>query len=139
MQRKALALRRVLASEPGAPVECKLEVARSLIMTGALQQMVADPIGARAAYEEARRLAEEAKSHPSEAELPRGLLGMAWQSLGTLMSGTGDETGATTAYEKALAIRQELAREYPREMQFQRRLAHLLTLYGMRICAIPAT
>ena len=122
----------------GAPVEYKLEVARSLLITGALQQILADPSGARAAYEEARRLAEKAKSHPSEAELPRGLLGMAWQSLGTLMSGTGDQTGAKTAYEKALAIRQELAREHPGEMQFQRRLAHLLTLYGAH-SAIPAT
>jgi eukaryotic-like serine/threonine-protein kinase len=62
-------------------------------ITGALQQLFADYAGARTSYDDARRLAEEAKSQLGEAGLSRGILGMAWQDLGNVLSGVGDQPG----------------------------------------------
>jgi len=58
VHRKALAVRRALASEPGADAGTKLNVARSLYAAGELQRSIGDVAGARASFEDARRLAE---------------------------------------------------------------------------------
>ena len=57
VHRKALALRRELAAEPGADVETRLAVARSLHPTGELLRTTGEPATALAAFQEERDLA----------------------------------------------------------------------------------
>ena len=57
VHRKALALRRELAAEPGADVETRLAVARSVHPTGELLRTTGEPATALAAFQEERDLA----------------------------------------------------------------------------------
>ena len=54
VHRKALAIRRELAVDPGAGIASKLDVARSLLAIGDLCEQTGDTSGALAAFEEAR-------------------------------------------------------------------------------------
>jgi tetratricopeptide (TPR) repeat protein len=65
VHRQALALRRELAAEPGADVEARLDVARSLQSVGEVLDATGDKAGALAAFEEARDIAARL-----EAEVP---------------------------------------------------------------------
>ena len=90
VHRKALAVRRALASEPGADAGTKLDVARSLVAAGAFQLSTGDMPGARASYEEALRLAEECETEGGASEQAREVLGTAYHRIGGLLFVTGD-------------------------------------------------
>ena len=94
VHRKSLAVRRALASEPGADAESKLDVARSLVAAGLLRLSTGDKAGLRESYEEARRLAEEAEAQGGAAEPARWVLGVAYHRLAQILSETGDPAGA---------------------------------------------
>jgi tetratricopeptide (TPR) repeat protein len=70
--------------------------------------------GARASYEEARRLAEEAETQGGAAEQVREVLGTAYHRFANMLSQTGDPAWALKVYGKALAIRQKLADANPK-------------------------
>jgi serine/threonine-protein kinase len=121
--RKALAVRRALASEPEADVECRLDVARSLNAAGWLQRSTGDMPGALASFEKARELAEEAERRGGAAEEARRVLGNAYQRTGYTQTEMGDAVGGLAALRKSLAIRQELADAHPGVTPYQQDLA----------------
>ncbi len=120
---QGLAVRRSLAAEPGADVETKLDVARSLNAAGTLQRLTGDVAGARASHQEARRLAEEAETQAGAAERAQEVLGTAYHRFALMLAHTGDPDGAQTAYRKALAIRQKLVDASPGVTKYQQDLA----------------
>ena len=76
MHRKALAIRRELASAPDADSSAKLDLARSLNATGdAGRWPPATMPGALAAYEEARALAGPLADGPDATDAARDVLG----------------------------------------------------------------
>jgi len=127
---KALAVRRELAAAAGAGPseepgwrEARLDVARSLIAAGMLQQDTGDTPGALASYEEALPLAEglEAAGHAEAAV--RDVLGTSHHRIGALLFTTGKLAEAMAAYEQARAIRQTLADANPAFTEHQSNLA----------------
>jgi serine/threonine protein kinase/tetratricopeptide (TPR) repeat protein len=122
VQRKALAVRRELAAAPGADVETRLDVARSLAAVANLLRSTGDPAGALTALQEQRDLAAAL-----EAEAPtnavRQQLAKGHNSIGGVLSETGKLAEALKEYQKALAIRQPLADANPAVTDFQRDLA----------------
>ena len=119
VHRKALAVHRALASEPGADIAIKLEVARGLTASGWLERSTGDIAWCarivRAGAERWRR-----KSGRSQAwlEQAQGVLGTAYSMTGNVLAETGDPAGARAAYDKALAIRQKLADGNPSDLDF---------------------
>jgi len=122
VHRKALAVRRALAAEPGADAGTKLDVVRRLIAAGLLQESPRDMAGALESYSEARALAA-AEAGGREADQARQMLGTAYSRFGLVLALTDDPAGALAAYGEALAIRQKLADANPGVAQFQRGLA----------------
>ncbi len=123
VQRKALAVRRSLASEAGADAETKLDVARSLNAAGWLQRSTGDMAGALASFEEARRLAQEAETQGGAVEHAQEVRGKAYHRLAYVQFEKGDPAEALATCGKALAIRQRLADAYPDVTRFQLDLA----------------
>ncbi len=123
IHRKALAVHRALASEPGASADAKFAVAASLAASADLQRSSGDAAAARASCEEALRLAEEAEALGAAAERSQDILAGAYQRIGLLLADTGDTAGALTAFNKAVAIWQKLADADPGVTQFQQQLA----------------
>jgi len=119
VQRKALTVRRSLASEAGADAETKLNVARSLNAAGWLQRSTGDMAGALASFEEARRLAEEAETKGGAVEHAQEVLGRAYHRIAYVQFEKGDPAEALATCGKALAIRQKLADANPDVTQFQ--------------------
>ncbi len=74
--RKALAVHRALASEPGADVESKLDVARSLTAAGWLQRSTGDMAGALESFEQARQLGGRGRDRRKHG---RSRLGTCWE------------------------------------------------------------
>jgi tetratricopeptide (TPR) repeat protein len=122
VHRKALALRRELAAAPGADVETRLNVARSLRVEGILLIVTGDRTGALKAWEEQRDIATALEAE-SPTDAVRAVLGQSHNSIGALLIGTGKPVEALKAYQEALAIRQKLADAHPAVAQFQSDLA----------------
>ncbi len=93
VHRKALAVHRALAAEPGADIGSKLEVARGLTAAGWLQRSIGDMAGALASFEQARGVAEEVETEGGAAEQARGVLGTAYSLTGNVLADTGDPAG----------------------------------------------
>jgi serine/threonine protein kinase/tetratricopeptide (TPR) repeat protein len=108
VQRKALALRRNLASTNGADVETRLDVARSLLIVGRLLYATFDFAGALAADEEARNLAAALEAE-SPTDAVRAALAQAHLNIGLELAATHKGAEALKEHHKALAIRQKLA------------------------------
>ncbi len=130
MHRKALALRRPLAYEPGAVGAEKLDLARSLLATGWLERSTGDNDAARTSGEEARDLAKEVGTQGGETETEQDVLTAAYQLIALVLSETGDLEGAIEGYRHALAIRQKFADARPGDIQAQTKLADSLREIG---------
>jgi serine/threonine-protein kinase len=128
VQRKALAVRRNLAAAPGADVETRLDVARSLKVVGYLLRSTGDPARALTAFQEQRDLAAAL-----EAEAPttavRAQLAWGHHGIGLVLSDTEKQAEAVKEWQKALAIRQKLADANPAVAELQQALA--LTHYNI--------
>jgi serine/threonine-protein kinase len=122
VQRQALALRRELALAPGADARARLEVVRNLVAVGRLRLETGDAAGALATFEEQRELGTAL-----EAEAPtdalRSLLGAAHFGIGWVLREKGKLAEALTAFQRALAIRQQLADAHPAATPRQQDLA----------------
>jgi hypothetical protein len=104
VQRKALAVRRELAA-PGADVDTRLDVARSLLAVGKLLVATGDLAGALSALQEQRDLAAALEAGaPTDAV--RTQLAYEHTGIGVVLSRTGKPDEALQEYQKALAIRQ---------------------------------
>jgi serine/threonine protein kinase len=122
VQRKALALRRELAAAPGADVETRLEVARSLRAAAYLLQGTGDSAGALSAYQELRDLAAALEAE-SPTDAVRGQLAAGHHGIGYVLRETGKLAEALEEYQKGRDIRQKLAEANPAITAFQRDLA----------------
>jgi serine/threonine-protein kinase len=131
VHRKALAVRRGLASEPGADAGTRLDVARSLNAAGHMQSVTGDRAGARTSFEEAKRLAEEAEAQDGAVEEARKVMGTAYHRLAVVLLDTGDPAGAQVANDKALAIFRKLADDNPSVTEFQLALADSYNSIGV--------
>ena len=89
VHRKALAIRRELASAADADSSAKLDLARSLIATGYLAEATGDNAGALSAYEEARALAGPLADGPGATDAARDVLGTSHHRIGLVLSQTG--------------------------------------------------
>ena len=124
VQRNALEIRRALASEAGANAATRLDVARSLIAVGWLQQSTGDKAAAKASLEEAARVAEGADAQGSpKSERAREVLGLTYHRLAYVQFEMGDPGEGLATCRKALAIRKELADAHPDSTSFLRDLA----------------
>jgi serine/threonine-protein kinase len=122
VQRKALAVRRELAAAPGADVEARLEVARSLTAVANLLDGTGDSAGAQSAFEEQRDLAAALEAEaPTEAVSAQ--LASAHNGIGGVLFDTGRPAEALKECQKALAIRQKLADARPGLTELQSDLA----------------
>jgi tetratricopeptide (TPR) repeat protein len=122
VHRRALALRRELAAAPGADVEARLEVARSLRSVANLLDATGDTAGALTAYGELRELAAgvaaEAPTGAAQALLAAGHTGA-----GGVLSDTGKPGEALKAYEQARDILRKVAEANPADTEVPRDLA----------------
>ena len=122
VQRKALALRRDLAAAPGADVETRLDVARSLKAVGNLLGSTGDTAGALSAFAEQRDLAAALEAvAPTDAA--RAQVAYAHHGIGRVLWNTGKPAEALQEYQKAVDIRQKLVDANPAASEFQRDLA----------------
>jgi serine/threonine-protein kinase len=133
VRRKALAVRRELAAGPKADAQTRVDVARSLVAVGWLQHGTGDMAGALVSYEEALRSAATSDAD----EQRQAVVSLIYQQMGRVLEYTGRPSEALPSYERALAIRQELADAHPDDPQLQADLAqtyilsaHLLVLIG---------
>ncbi|MFN7874721.1 MAG: tetratricopeptide repeat protein [Pirellula sp.] len=122
VHRKALALRRELAGEPGADVETRLAVARSLREVGVLLNETGEPAEAIKAWEEQRGIALDLEAE-SPIEDALELAAMANNGLGFLFLRTSQMAEAQASYEKALSLFQKLTVVNPTNNQFLAGLA----------------
>ena len=107
VHRKALAVRRELAAEPGADVETRLDVARSLHATGTLLSWTGDPAAALSAFQEQRDLAAALEAE-SPTDAVRVQLAFGHNGIGFVLDITGKSVEALDSYRQALAIYQKL-------------------------------
>jgi serine/threonine-protein kinase len=121
--RKALAVRRELALAAEADAMAQINVPRSLLAIGWLQQRTGDVAGALASYEESRRLAEGLMANLGDGDPLQAVVGLAYQRIGQLLGDTGKPALALASFENALRIRQKLADGHPAVTQFQSDLA----------------
>jgi tetratricopeptide (TPR) repeat protein len=130
VHRKALALRRELAAAPGASVETRLDVARSLWpIFNLLYNYLGDIAGAQAAIEEILNIAVPLEpEHPTEAV--RTQLARGHQLSGIILQYTGKPAEALKSYKLALAIRQKLVNDNPGDANLQHSLANSQTRIG---------
>jgi tetratricopeptide (TPR) repeat protein len=130
LQRKALAVRRDLAAAPGADVETRLDVARSLGALGLALFVAGDADGALGCFAEqhALALALEAES-PTEAV--RTVLGQGFSEGSLVLLEAGKVQEALAANDKAVATLRELAEAAPTAAKPQSELATCLTFRGM--------
>jgi serine/threonine-protein kinase len=130
VRRKALAVHRELSEAPEADTADRADVARSWIAVGILQQESGDPTGARASYEEARRLTDDPAATDRADARFRAVLGLAHHRMGTLLRDTGRQAEALGSYERALSIHRELVEAHPDVTQYQGDLAQCLDDMG---------
>ncbi len=107
VHRQALTVRRELAAEPGADVETRLDVARSLHATGYLLRNTGDLAGALSAFQEQRDLAAALEAE-SPTDAVRVQLAYGHDSIGAVHQEAGKRAEALVAHRKALAVYQTL-------------------------------
>ena len=123
VQRRALVVRRELASRPSADAEAFLDVARSLLSLGNMQKQSGDNAEAMEAYEEARAIQRRlADADPANTRL-QSELARSYNNIGTLLSITGEPAQALTAYEQARAFQRKLVEGNPAAIEIQGDLA----------------
>ena len=124
MHRKALAVRRTLASETEADAETKLDVARSLNAVGWLQRSTGDMAGAPGIVRRGATSGGGGRDARAGAvEQAQEVLGRAYHRIAYVQFETGDPAEALATCGKALAIRQKLADANPGVTRFQLDLA----------------
>ena len=122
VHRKALAVRRGLAAVPGADVETRLDVARSLRAEGIELYHTGHPTEALRDWEEQRDIATALEAEaPTDAV--RAVLAQSHNVIAVLLIETGRPAEGLEAHQKALAVRQKLADANPAVTDFQRDLA----------------
>jgi tetratricopeptide (TPR) repeat protein len=127
VHRRALAVRRELSAAPGADIETRLDVARSLQKVAGLLSNTGDPAGALATYEEQRELADALAAAPNpEAQ---ALVARSNNGIGYMRWTMGKPAEASAAYATARDIQQKLVESNPGVVQYQRDLAS--TCYGL--------
>jgi serine/threonine protein kinase/tetratricopeptide (TPR) repeat protein len=107
LYRKALVIRRELATEPGADVETRLDVALSLCATGTLLLNTGDPTAALAAFQEQHDLAAALEAE-SPTDAVRVIRAYGYNGIGFVLDDTGKKAEALDAYRKALALYRKL-------------------------------
>jgi serine/threonine-protein kinase len=123
IHRQALAVRRALATEPGADATITGDVARSLRALGDLESLTGDTSAALSSYREALAICESlARAHPAVTQFQSDLASYHNQ-MGLRLSETGKPAEALAAYGKAQAINEALARANPDVTDFQFNLA----------------
>src|SRR5262249_52265848 len=88
VHRKALGIRRELAAEPGAEVETRLDVARSLHAVGLMLVHTGDPAGALSAFQEQRDLAAALEAE-SPTDAVRFELAYGYNGIGFMLQDMG--------------------------------------------------
>jgi eukaryotic-like serine/threonine-protein kinase len=129
LHRKALAVRRELADAPGADIETRLDVARSL---GALAYLLlwSDMDAAlRTVAEQHDVITTLVKESPTEAVL--AVLGQQLRLSGNALSNVGKTTEALAATEEAAAILAKLSNAKPADIELQYDLARSRLLSGL--------
>ncbi len=130
VERKALAIRRELASRPEADSGARLDLARSLNAIGGLVESVGDNAGALSSYEEARDVAGPLATGPRATDEARNVLAASHQGIGRVLSIAGKMAEAMDSYGRALVIRRKLAADNPTVTEFLRSLADSLISLG---------
>jgi serine/threonine protein kinase len=130
VHRQGLAVRRELASRPGADAEDRLDVARSLLAVAWLQHTTGDSPGALASYEEARGWAEGAAAPGAPPDQAGSVLATAHNGTGIVLTQTGKPAESLAAYQQARAIQQQLADANPAATQPRSELANTLHNIG---------
>jgi tetratricopeptide (TPR) repeat protein len=126
LHRKALAVRRELAADPGADVEARLDVARSLNAVGRQLNNTGDSEGALLAFAEQHDVAAALDAvSPTEAVL--AVLAQSLKSTGIVLGESGKSMEALPAVEKAVAILRKLAGANPNAFELRYDLAKSLT------------
>jgi serine/threonine protein kinase/tetratricopeptide (TPR) repeat protein len=123
VQLQALAVRRELAALPGADLETRLDVARSLKAIGYLRRSTGDVVATLSAFQELRDLAA-ALDAEAPTEAARTQLAFGHNGIGLVLISTGKPAEAIQEFQNALAIRQKLADANLAVPDFQRDLAH---------------
>ena len=122
VHRKALAMRRELAAEPGADLETRLDVARSLFQTGRQFYLAGDLAESLRFHEEQRDVAARLEAiDPGRAA--RFLRTQALSRIGIVFDETGKTTEAMEVYREAKAVLQELADAEPANTEYLAELA----------------
>jgi eukaryotic-like serine/threonine-protein kinase len=130
VHRKALALRRELAAAEGADVETRLDVARSLRAESILLYQTGDPTGTLAAVEDQKQVVEQLETeHPNDEIL--SALAQSDLTCGYMLFLLGNSESALKAYQRALAIRQQLADAKPSVAEYQSDLAESHDVIGL--------
>jgi tetratricopeptide (TPR) repeat protein/tRNA A-37 threonylcarbamoyl transferase component Bud32 len=129
VHRKALAVRRELASAKGADVETRLDVARSLRAEGILLYHTGDPTGALRAWEEQRDIATALEAE-SASDVVRAILARSHNTIAVLLMETGKPALALQAFQRALAIQEKLSDANPAIAGFQSDMALSLNNIG---------
>jgi serine/threonine-protein kinase len=123
VHRKALAVRRELASRPGADAGAALDLARSLIAAGRLQDETGRPATALASYAEARSLLSGLAGPGADRDAIHCEVARSDYWTGSALRSTGRRREALTAFERARAIVAELAGSRPEVVDYQRLLS----------------
>ena len=98
---------------PEANVETRLDVARSLLAVGQLQQTTADLTSALSSYEECRALLGGLVVAESEGDAARGILAECYYCTGALLQATSRKSDALKSYAKSQAIEEERSLSHP--------------------------
>jgi serine/threonine-protein kinase len=122
VHRKALVVRRELASRPGADTGTTLDVARSLISLGYSLEVSGDRAGAMAPYEEALKLAEGQVAVGRKSDDARYVVAESLRSMSFRVAQRRPEEGLAMD-RRAVAILSELAAGEPSDMRYLEELA----------------
>jgi serine/threonine protein kinase len=122
VHRKALAIRRELASAAGADVETRLDVARSLKAMGSLMFFTGNVDEALRAYSDQHDVAVALETE-SPTKAVRAVLASSLYSTANVLRNVGKSTEAIAANEQAVAILRELVDANPADADLQGDLA----------------
>jgi serine/threonine protein kinase len=130
LHRKALTVRQELAAAPGADVETRLDVARSLGAVGLLLCVTGDVDGGMKSYAEQQALAGELERE-SPTEAVRTVLGQNLTATSLVLVETGKLEEALAINGKAVALFRALIAGNPDDTRHRSELAQCLTYRGM--------
>jgi serine/threonine-protein kinase len=123
VHKKALVVRRYLASVPNAEPASRLGVARSLVSAGRLANDTGDTNSALAAFEEALKLTDDAIASGLGSDEALATQAESHEGIGHVQRKTSNTPGAVRSFREALAIRSKLASANPAIARYQRELA----------------